>query len=162
MSPLFVLLTRPSSVRCCVSELRTSKSIFPSLRIDVSPKAGFILGLAPSVRFSGYIPRRHSCFLSPPSKQPLRCNTGTGTAMAQLHTRGTKVEEPKSNGNGTPHDQNHDDHGHSHSHSIFGHSHSHNGENGHAHSHDAEHVVAALRGDKRETIRSHCSTWPAP
>lgn len=56
------------------------------------------------------------------------------------------------NGNGATQDHDHDhvDHGHSHSHSIFGHSHSHNGENGHAHSHDAEHIVAALRGDKRD------------
>lgn len=70
--------------------------------------------------------------------------------MAQLHSRSTQGEERKLNGNGAPHDHDHDDHGHSHSHSIFGHSHSHNGENGHAHSHDAEQIVAALRGDKRD------------
>jgi hypothetical protein len=39
---------------------------------------------------------------------------------------------------------------HDHSHSLFEHSHSHNGEDGSGHSHDAAHIVAALKGNKRE------------
>ncbi|KAF9451930.1 mitochondrial iron ion transporter [Macrolepiota fuliginosa MF-IS2] len=76
--------------------------------------------------------------------------------MAQRHTHTSQVTNRKINGTAQSHTQDHDDHdhdhdhshSHSHSHSIFGHSHSHNGENGH--SHDAEQIVAALRGDKRD------------
>ncbi|XP_006461159.1 hypothetical protein AGABI2DRAFT_192692 [Agaricus bisporus var. bisporus H97] len=39
---------------------------------------------------------------------------------------------------------------HDHSHSLFAHSHSHNGEDGSGHSHDAAHIVAALKGNKRD------------
>lgn len=41
---------------------------------------------------------------------------------------------------------------HDHSHSLFAHSHSHNGEDGSGHSHDAAHIVAALKGNKRELL----------
>lgn len=146
MSPLSVLRTRPNSVRWYMPGTRNSKFLFPPLRTNVSPKAGYIHGLA-----LGCVTRRHSCFLFPPPKpkQSPRCTTEI--AMAQLHTR-TQTKECRLNGNGVPHDRDHNDQGHSHSHSIFGHSHSHNGENGHGHSHDAEHIVAALRGDKREIL----------
>lgn len=147
--------TKLSAVRFCASELRAARFSSTSLRIadvSLSGSSRYILHLTPAS--SACATHRHSSSLAlAASRQPLFCHIGA--AMAQRRTQSTQAGERRLNGNGVAQNHDHDhhahSHSHSHSHSIFGHSHSHNGEDGHAHSHDAEQIVAALRGDKRES-----------
>jgi hypothetical protein len=149
--PSLGLRTKPSSVRFCISHLRPPAFSYTSLRTAFYNRpSGFILYLAPGDRPSTRRHFRNHVFAA--STRPLSCSNHI--AMAQRRTHSTKPEERNFNGNGvaSKHTQNHDhdhdhDHSHSHSHSIFD---SNNGNDSHGHSHDAENIVAALRGEKRE------------
>lgn len=149
------LRTKLGFVRLSVSQLRASGFSYTSLRtanVSLYKHSGYILHSAPDQPST----RRLYCSLSlaTASKQSLFCSKNL--VMAQRRARSTEQEEQRMNGNGfaNNHTQDHDlhNHSHSHSHSIFGHSHSHNGEDGNGHSHGAEHIVAALQGDKRALL----------
>lgn len=129
--PLFLLHTKPYP--CRVSNL----SSFAALR-----SSGYNL-----------LARLPSRVDNPPHRRPLvsttpiRSSLRSAIPMTQRRTHSSQSETPKKKENQIAHTE--DNHFHrDHSYSIFGHSHSHNGDNGH--SHGTEHIVAALRGDKRD------------
>jgi len=131
--PLFLLHTKPYP--CRVSNL----SSFAALR-----SSGYNL-----------LARLPSRVDNPPHRRPLvsatpiRSSLCSVISMTQRRTHSSQSETPKKKENQIAHTE--DNHFHrDHSYSIFGHSHSHNGDNGH--SHGTEHIVAALRGDKRALL----------
>jgi len=90
-------------------------------------------------------PRRRS--LVPATS--VRLSFYSAIPMTQRRVHSSKSEAPKEKENkNAPTEDNHFHRDHSHS--IFGHSHSHNGDAGQ--SHGTEHIVAALRGDKRALL----------
>jgi len=137
--PLFSLHMRPCPARFCrVSNL----SSFAALRIVDSSDYNFL------ARFPNKInnpPRWRS--LVPATSVRLSFYSAIPMTPRRMHS--SQSEAPKEKENQiAPTEDNHLHRDHSHS--IFGHSHSHNGDAGH--SHDTEHIVAALRGDKRASL----------
>jgi len=151
--PLFSVHMRPYCPArfCRVSNL----SSFAALRTVDSSDYNYL------ARFPNKIsnpPRRRS--LDPATS--LRLSFYPVIPMTQRRMHNSQSEAPKEKENQIAPTQ--DNHSHrDHSHSIFGHSHSHNGDAGH--SHGTEHIVAALRGDKRAFTASDfniiCPQHPA-
>jgi len=135
--PLFSLHMRPyyPARFCRVSNL----SSFAALRTVDSSDYNYL------ARFPNKInnPSRRRLLVAATS---LRLSLYSAIPMTQHRMHSSQSEPPKEKENQIAPTQ--DNHFHrDHSNSIFGHSHSHNGDVGH--SHGTEHIVAALRGDKR-------------